>query len=478
MTGAWASAGESGEPALAEYHLDWWNGFNQHNNDDIDPPSGEGLVVHQGGDYLVTSAYLSRLEGAVREIDGQSYDTPPVRSDTDYHYFYSPEILWFTAGEELENIDLIKQMIIDYGVMGTCMCWSGNFYDDATNSHYQPPSTSNDPNHAVAIVGWDDEYITEAPNPGAWLIKNSWGTDFGDDGYFWISYYDKHTCQHPEMGAITFKDVEPLQYDIAHYHDYHGWRDTKPGTTEAFNAFSAGDENELIAAVSFFTAADDVDYTLKIYSTFTDGILSDEAISQSGNLAYSGLHTIELNEQVMFGFGEPFYVYVYLSDGGHPYDRSSIVPVLLGADTKTEVKSSASPGESYYMTAKGWEDFYYYEDPSPYQNTGNFCIKALSLIWPVGIGEVNQDQGFELKQNIPNPFTYKTTIAFDLDEEADVQLHVLDMSGRLISTIADEVMQAGQHTFNWDAGQFDNGVYICKLSVNGRSVSKRMVLMR
>lgn len=484
MTGIWEDEGESGEPALAEYHLDWWNGYNEYFNQDLDPPynNGQGLEVHMGGDYRVTTAYMSRLEGATREIDGNSYNNPPQHFSPDNHVYYARDVEWYTAGENLENIDLIKTKIMEYGVMATCMAYDGSFINGSYN-HYQPPSNSMDPNHSVSIVGWDDNRVTQAPEPGAWIVKNSWGTGWGYNGYFWISYYDKHACQNPEMGAISFYNVIQSEWDTAYYHDYHGWRDTLEGVTEAFNAFTAT-EHEAITAVSFFTAENDVDFTVRIYDDFDGITLSNQLDEVTGNLEFSGLHTINLNDEVNIFGGDDFYVYLSLSAGGFPYDRTSDVPVLLGGDSRVIVPSVANAGESYYYDEGAWMDFYEYIDDSGFEQTGNLCIKALAIHDPtLSTSSFESNESTILEANYPNPFDDQTTITYNITNESSVKLFIYNATGQVIMQADEGIRKAGQYNYSISASQMgasnlNTGLYFYSIEINGQQVETRKMIRK
>ena len=364
------------------------------------------------------------------------------------------------------------------GVMATCMCYDGSFMSG--NNHYQPPTSPLEPNHSVSIIGWDNDHVTQAPEPGAWLVKNSWGTGWGNDGYFWISYYDKQSCQNPEMGAVSFQNVVRSPYDTAYYHDYHGWRDTLKYVNEAFNAFVAKN-HEAIVAVNFFTAEQDVEYTVRIYDDFDGTTLENELTSISGSYEHSGLHTVDLPDTVNILSGDDFYVFLSLSDGGFAYDRTSEVPVLLGASSRVVVPSTANPEQSYFSDEGSWSDFYYYDDGSGFLNTGNLCIKALAVHDPtIGIFDnTNSKTNTHLEGNYPNPFTISTSIAYHLDKNADVELKIYSLNGKVVSTLVDEFQQTGKHNVTWNKhSNVAPGIYLYSLKVNGYNTdTKRLVII-
>ena len=477
MTGAWADNGEIGEPNLAEYHLDWWNGFNDFYNADADPPTGNGIEVHYGGYYLMANAYISRGDGAVRDIDGQSFTTPPDLASDTYHYYYVRDLEFFTMDEDLNGIDSIKQKIMDYGAVATAFTSNDAFM--SSYIHYQPP---NDPallNHAVAIIGWHDSLITQAPEPGAWLCKNSWGSGWGYDGYFWISYYDKYCCREYQLGAVSFQNVEPMRYDVFHSHDYHGWI-SNVGAYEAFNAFTAT-HNERLEAISICTPEEKINYTIRIYDDYTGGNLSGVLSEVSGSYEHRGFHTVDLPEPLMINKGNDFYIYYQIDYPSMPMDCSHDVPTLLGSDQKVWVPSSSEPGQSYYMSGSVWNDLY------DYNNTANFCIKGLAVniglsVTPWDSLEAEGPSGGPFEPNSKTfNFLHKYDAAIDYEITIDPSIDWLTLTGDISGSLAPNTPAEVTVTINANAetlcqGIHEGRVYFTNLNDPSDNTSRDVIL--
>ncbi|MGA1820294.1 MAG: OmpL47-type beta-barrel domain-containing protein [Thermoplasmatota archaeon] len=306
--------------------------------------------------------------------DGQNFDDPPELSLPNYHRYYPMHVEWYQIDDELNGIEDIKRAVMEYGSVGTSLLADPRLRDD-THAHYQPPWDNRDPNHSVAIVGWDDSKTTPAPLAGAWLVKNSWGSEWGNQGYFWISYYDRWACKHPELGAVSFRNVSYLAFDRAYFHDYHGWRDTWTNSTEAFNSYVA-ERNEQMKGVSFYTTGEAVTARVEIWDDFEDGRLANLLWTGGSYYERIGLHTIMFDEPLELVEGNDFHILLNVSGGGMAYDRTSQVPLLLGPPTREPgyeswVTSLSAPNQSFYRNGTQWSDLYYVNE------SANFCIKGL-----------------------------------------------------------------------------------------------------
>ncbi len=85
---------------------------------------------------------------------------------------------------------------------------------------------------------------------------------------------------------------------------------------------------------------------------------------------------------------------------------------------------------------------------------------------------------YHLYQNYPNPFNPSTNIKFDLPQSGFVSLKVFDISGRLVSTLVNEVRPTGAYTTQFDASHLASGIYLYKLSTKDFSMVKKLTLIK
>ncbi len=85
---------------------------------------------------------------------------------------------------------------------------------------------------------------------------------------------------------------------------------------------------------------------------------------------------------------------------------------------------------------------------------------------------------FELAQNFPNPFNPETAIRFTLPNAGNVRLTIYNLLGQEVHSLVNEYKEAGTHIINFNASDFNSGVYIYKLEANGITQTRKMTLIK
>ena len=250
----------------------------------------------------------------------------------------------------------IKQLIKEYGGVGMSYYDDNQYYDYSTNSYYS--TVSDNTNHAISVVGWDDDKVTNSSNKGAWLVRNSWGSDeYSHFGYFWMSYdepsiYDRvyalDCVSDTGSSDDDFYDHN-YQYDLSAYSQY-GWIGNGTSSTIA-NIFTATG-TQLLKAVGVETQNPNINYTVNIYTDIANSSNPESGTlvrTQTGSFTYQGFHTIKMDNPLTLTKGETFSVVIKLES----MDGKS------GAYYVMESKYNLGNAASWYCGGEKGQSFYY-----------------------------------------------------------------------------------------------------------------------
>lgn len=353
-------------------------------------------LLNAGGNIHIVTNLWAQWKGPVFD-DKMPYDAimisqnkERIKQFADASDFHLENAYLFDYDKDGSNREAVNSLVKQFVFSGSAVdisfyANSSAAYNEETYASYSSMKPIQ-ANHSVAIVGWDDDYsasnFNSFENPkdgtvsspeydGAWLVKNSWGSRYGDDGYMWISYEDTSLCEF-----AVFDLAEKEKYSTNYQHDSfvpsqlmsadNDLSVNKPSYMA--NIFTA-ESTEQIEAISTYINNPGTEYEITIYSD-----LSDPSDPSSGTLSsvtegvsdLTGYMTLELDEDVTVEAGDLFSVVVKL----YCEDSKYVIPLetcLFLDNSKTGTPGRTVIGGNLYETIcenTGADESFYSENGS------------------------------------------------------------------------------------------------------------------
>ena len=319
---------------------------------------------HGTGNGRVASFFLSTWSGmtteekvpfqssAVTWPDSLAYDTSAYMEDAIFSQY---------------TVERTKQLLIEYNSVSAMIYMLDNYYYPDTASYSCPQSGL--VNHAVTIVGWDDTYSKEnfpsasgVNNDGAWIVKNSYGKNWGKNGYFYLSYEDQSITNLVSNTASASEE-----YNNNYFYDgAAAGTVTFPSKTinngyyvsNIFKATAGNGKDEKLGEIVTAVPQDNTDFQIQVY---TD--LKNTSDPTSGTPAYAepvdytqplaGIHTIHLNTPVKIPQGTFYSVVIRIPDGSNKF----YVEKTTTSTSWFTATAGIDPDQSFISTSgKKWYD--------------------------------------------------------------------------------------------------------------------------
>ena len=350
---------------LSEFFLAY---FATHNYPDPKPGGagdsmayvGNGIHLDTGGNSVMATHILASLIGLTTEKDNPY---PAGGQDADTVNAIAPDLKATAAAQLVSAMNIpatstseVKAAIQKYGSVRASVNMprnGGNVYNPETYGLY---GTDKGTNHDVLLVGWDDMFPASSFRPsggaypagnGAWRARNSWGSGFGDSGYFWISYYDASL----NAGTVSAFDAETsdipdyvYSYDRSYQPTHYYYTVTDKATvTQTFTM----DGGEILKSVGYETAGDN--QTLQAIVK-----IGDKEVSRSNvvDAPYAGFYLLKLNTAYPVNNRSAVTVEIIHTS------KASGGSVKVSAQVEAKITSRGSDGAKVeYVGAIGSEGF-------------------------------------------------------------------------------------------------------------------------